>query len=59
MFRWKSEHLPNTRLRNVADVNDAPEKLSLVAANGQNILYIVNCETRVLNTFNAHRLEVV
>ncbi len=34
---WKREHLPNTRLRNVADVIDAPERLRLVAVNGQNI----------------------
>lgn len=37
---WKREHLPNFRLRNVADVIDAPERLRLVAANGQNIPYI-------------------
>lgn len=38
--QWKSEHLPNIRLRNVAEVIDAPEELRLVAANGQEIPYI-------------------
>ncbi len=38
--RWKREHLPSIRLRNVADVIDAPEKLRLVAANGQIIPYV-------------------
>ncbi len=38
--RWKREHLPSIRLRNVADVIDAPERLRLVAANGQNIPYV-------------------
>lgn len=37
---WKREHLPNIRLRRVADVIDAPEGLRLVAANGQDIPYI-------------------
>lgn len=37
--RWKNEHLPNIRLRNVAEVIDAPEGLCLVAANGQDIPY--------------------
>lgn len=37
---WKSEHLPNIRLRNVVGVIDAPKGLRLVAANGQEIPYI-------------------
>lgn len=35
--KWKNEHLPNVRLRDVSEAIDAPEELRLVAANGQDI----------------------
>ncbi len=37
---WKTDNLPNVRLRDVSEAIDAPEELRLVAANGQNIPFI-------------------
>lgn len=43
--RWKEEYLPHTKIRDVAELMDSSEPLTLTAANGTNMPYLGWIET--------------
>ena len=43
--RWKEQYLPNARLRDVSEILDLPDNLTLTAANGTDMPYLGWVET--------------
>jgi len=38
--KWREEHMPTTRLRDVSEILDSPHAFILTAANGSNMPYL-------------------